>query len=56
MAWCIVKKKEGPEKSFGQALENVDGRINLHKKIFGAEIPIAVLASSKENPSLPKRN
>ncbi len=54
MAWCIVKKKKGPEVTFGQALKNVDGRVDLHEEIFSVEIPIMVLASFEDNPSFPE--
>jgi hypothetical protein len=54
MAWCIVKKKESPEVTFGQALKNIDGGVDLRKEIFHAEIAIAVLASFEDNPSFPE--
>jgi hypothetical protein len=54
MAWCIVKKKKSLEVTFGQAFENVDGRVDLREEIFGIEVPVVVLASFKDNPSFPE--
>lgn len=54
MAWCIVKKKKGPEVTFGQALKNVNGRVNLHEDILSIEIPITVLARFEDNLSFPE--
>jgi hypothetical protein len=54
MAWCIVKKKERLKVPFGQALKNVDGRVNLREEIFSAEISITVFTSFEDNPSFPE--
>ena len=52
MAWCIVKKKKGPEITFGLAFKNVNHSVSLCKQLLGAKIPIAVLASFEDNLSL----
>ena len=54
MAWCIVKKKKGPEVTFGQALKNVNGRVDLREDILSIKIPIMVLARFEDNPSFPE--
>ena len=54
MAWCIVKKEKCLEISFGQAFENIDGRVDLCEEIFSTKIAIVVFASFEKNPSFPK--
>jgi hypothetical protein len=54
MAWCIVEKEKSLEVTFGQALKNVDGRVDLCEEIIGTEIAVVVLASFEKNPSFPE--
>jgi hypothetical protein len=54
MAWCIVEKEKSLEVTFGQALENVDGRVDLCEEIVGTEIAVVVLASFEKNLSFPE--
>jgi hypothetical protein len=54
MAWCIVEKEKSLEVTFGQALENVNGRVDLCEEIVGTEIAVAVLASFEKNLSFPE--
>jgi len=54
MAWCIIEKEKGLGFPFGQAFEDVNSWIDLHKEFFGTEIPVTVLASLEDNPSLPE--
>jgi hypothetical protein len=54
MAWCIVEKEKSLEVTFGQALKNVDGRVDLCEEIVGTEIAVTVLASFEKNPSFPE--
>jgi hypothetical protein len=52
MTWCIIKKEKGLGFPFGQAFENVDSQIDLHKEFLSTKIPVMILASFEDNPSL----
>src|SRR5258708_8635416 len=53
MAGHIVKYKEALSLAFGEALKDVNGIINLCKKIITSEIPIEILSCLEHKSSFP---
>jgi hypothetical protein len=53
MAWSVVEYEKALGIALGKTLKNVDGLIDLSKKIVRAKVSIAILASLEDDPGFP---
>ena len=53
MAWSVVEYEKALGIALGKTLKNVDGLIDLSKKIVHTKVSIAILASLEDDPGFP---